>query len=74
MQIYAFYYKLLPESNSSNQGFNLSDDGVGQSDSLSVFYGLPVYSKFKILFYTFTKTLGQRFDIFSFPLLDLSFP
>ena len=25
------------------------------------------YSKFKILFYTFTKTLGQRFDIFSSP-------
>ena len=43
------------------------DDGVGQWDSLSVFYGLPVYSKFKILFYTFTKTLGQRFDIFSSP-------
>ena len=40
-------------------------DGVGEWDSLSVFYGLPVYSKFKILFYTFTKTLGQRFDIFS---------
>ena len=36
-------------------------------DSLSVFYGLPVYFKFKILFYTFTKTLGQRFDIFSSP-------
>ena len=44
------------------------DDGVGQWDSLSVFYGLPVYFKFKILFYTFTKTLGQRFDIFSCPL------
>ena len=43
------------------------DDGVGQWDSLSVFYGLPVYFKFKILFYSFTKTLGQRFDIFSSP-------
>ena len=30
-------------------------DSVGQWDSLSVFYGLPVYFKFKILFYTFTK-------------------
>ena len=30
-------------------------------------FGLPVYFKFKILFYTFTKTLGQRFDIFSSP-------
>ena len=36
-------------------------------DSLSIFYGLPVYSKFKILFYTFTKALGQRFDIFRSP-------
>ena len=43
------------------------DDGICQWDSLSFFYGLPVYSKFKILFYTFTKTLGQRFDIFSSP-------
>ena len=42
-------------------------DSVSQWDSLSVFYGLPVYSKFKILFYTFTKTLGQTFDIFSSP-------
>jgi hypothetical protein len=42
-------------------------DSVSEWDSLSVFYGLPVYFKFKILFYTFTKTLGQRFDIFSSP-------
>ena len=42
-------------------------DGVGEWDSLSVFYGLPVNFKFKFLFYTFTKTLGQRFDIFSSP-------
>ena len=49
-------------------------DGVSQWDSLSVFYGLPVYFKFKILFYTFTKTLGQRFDIFSYPLPDLLSP
>ena len=32
------------------------------------------YSKFKILFYTFTKALGQRFDIFSSPDPDLLFP
>ena len=43
------------------------DDGVSQWDSLSFFYGLPVYSRFKILFYTFIKILGQRFDIFSSP-------
>ena len=29
------------------------------------FLGLPVYFKLMILFYTFTKALGQRFDIFS---------
>ena len=27
------------------------------------FLGLPVYFKLMILFYTFTKALGQRFDI-----------
>ena len=42
-------------------------DAVGDCGSLSFFSGLPVYSKFKILFYTFTKTLGQRFDIFGSP-------
>ena len=29
------------------------------------FLGLPVYFKLMILFHTFTKALGQRFDIFS---------
>ena len=38
------------------------------------FLGLPIYFKFRILFYTFTKTLGQRFDIFSFPHPDLLSP
>ena len=31
------------------------------------FLGLPIYFKFKIFFYAFTKALGQRFDIFSSP-------
>ena len=31
------------------------------------FLGLHIYFKFKIFFYTFTKALGQRFDIFSSP-------
>ena len=31
------------------------------------FPGLPIYFNLKILFYTFTKALGQRFDIFSSP-------
>ena len=30
-----------------------------------IFLGLPVHFKLMILFYTFTKALGQRFDIFS---------
>ena len=29
------------------------------------FLGLHIYFKFKIFFYTFTKALGQRFDVFS---------
>ena len=29
------------------------------------FLGLPVYFKLMLLFYTFKKPLGQRFDIFS---------
>ena len=40
--------------------------GVGENlrQPLS-FLGLPVYFKLMILFYTLTKALGQRFDIFS---------
>ena len=34
---------------------------------LIYFFGLHIYFKLKILFYTFTKALGQRFDIFSSP-------
>ena len=30
-----------------------------------ILLGLPLYFKLMILFYTFTKALGQRFDIFS---------
>ena len=43
--------------------------GVGEYRcSLSfIFLGLHIYFKLKILFYTFTKALGQRFDIFSSP-------
>ena len=31
------------------------------------FLGLHIYFKFKVFFYTFTKALGQKFDIFSSP-------
>ena len=40
----------------------------GVSEKLNqplTFLGMPVYFKLMILFYTFTKVLGQRFDIFS---------
>ena len=47
----------------------IQPEGVsGVSEKLRqplIFLGLPVYFKLKILFYTFTKALGQRFDIFS---------
>ena len=42
-------------------------NSVGDEAASQFSFGLPVYFKFKILFYTFTKTLGQRFDIFSSP-------
>ena len=42
-------------------------NGVGDETASHFSFGLPVYSKFKILFYTVTKTVGQRFDIFSSP-------
>ena len=42
-------------------------NGVRNEAASQFSFGLPVYFKFKILFYTFTKTLGQRFDIFSSP-------
>ena len=55
----------LSESSSSTQGFNLKRWMVlAMRQPLSLF-GLPVYFKLKIFFYTFTKALGQRFDIFS---------
>ena len=36
--------------------------------------GLHVYFKLQVLFYTLTKALGQRFDVFSFPHPDLLSP
>ena len=35
---------------------------------------LHVYFKLQVLFYTLTKALGQRFDIFSFPHPDFLSP
>ena len=58
----------LPESRSSSQGFNLRRWTVLANETAFQFsFGLPIYFKFKILFYTFPKTLGQRFDIISSP-------
>ena len=42
-------------------------NGVGDETASHFSFGLPLYFKFKILFYIFTKTLGQRFDIFGSP-------
>ena len=58
----------VPESSSSSQGFNLKGWAVSAREKLRQplsFLGLLVYFKLMILFYTFTKALGQRFDIFS---------
>ena len=55
-------------------GVQLHQPGIQPEEMSSVgeklrqplsFLGLPVYFKLTILFYTFTKALGQRFDIFS---------
>ena len=72
------------DSDSSDAGVQLQQPGIQpekmngvskKNESASQFsFGLPVYFKFKILFYTFTKTLGQRFDIFSSPLPYLLSP
>ena len=44
----------------------LSRIGERETEEASqVFFGLPVYFKLMILFYTFTKALGQGVDIFS---------
>ena len=57
----------LLESSSSSQGINLKRWTVSAMRQPLSFLGLPIYFKFKIFFYTFTKPLGQRFDIFSSP-------
>ena len=62
-------HSVVPESGSSSQAINLKRWTVSarkMRQPLS-FLGLPIYFKFKIFFYTFTKALGQRFDIFSPP-------
>ena len=44
---------------------------VGDDVASDSRYGLHVYFKLQVFFYTLTKALGQRFDIFSFPHPDL---
>ena len=50
--------------------------GVGRElmQPLTQGVGLHVYFKHQVFFYTLTKALGQRFDIFSFPHPDLLSP
>ena len=49
-------------------------NGVRNEAASQFSFGLPVYFKFKILFYTFTKTLGQRLTFSVPPLPDLLSP
>ena len=60
-----FYIRFCQSPTPAARDSTWRDGQCLQWDSLSFFCGLPVYSKFKILFYIFTKILGQRFDIFS---------
>ena len=71
----SYFSKLTPVLPPVNAGVQLQQpgiqleeaNGVGDETASHFSFGLPVYSKFKILFYTFSKTLGQRFDTFSSP-------
>ena len=40
-------------------------NGVGNETASQFSFELPLYFKFKIFFYTFTKALGQRCGILS---------
>ena len=57
----------VPESSSSSQGFNLKRWTVLANETASQFSWTACLFQVYILFYTFTKTLVQRFDIFSSP-------
>ena len=60
----------MQETQLQSLGWEDLEKGMTTHSSMFFFFfvlGLPIYFKFKILFYTFTKTLGQRFDIFSSP-------
>ena len=68
------HIKKLKDKNHMIAGVQLQQLGIqpegvsGVNEKLRqplVFLGLPVYFKLMILSYTFTKALGQRFDIFS---------
>lgn len=68
-----FYLHLVEYSDYKSAGVQLQQPGIQPEGVSSVgeklrqplsFLGLPVYFKLMILFYTFTKPLGQRFDIF----------
>ena len=60
--------KFLPESSASSQGFNLKGEQCRRDTEADSQFSWTAYLfQAKILFYTFTKALGQRFDIFNFP-------
>ena len=56
----------VPESNSSNQGFNLKRWTVSANETVSQFSMDCLFiSSLRFSFIILQKTLGQRFDIFS---------
>ena len=57
----------MPEFSSTSQGFHLKGTTVSVTNETASQFSWTAYFKFKILFYTFTKTVGQRFDVFSSP-------
>ena len=60
--------KFLPESSASSQGFNLKGEQCRRDTEADSQFSWTAYLfQAKIIFYTFTKALGQRFDIFSSP-------
>ena len=62
VSLFGLWSPALAARNSTWRGGRCQREKLRQPLS---FLGLPVYFELMILFYTFTKALGQRFDIFS---------
>ena len=65
----------LPESSSNSQGISLKGwEVLADNDVASDWYGTTCLFQASGFFYTLTKALRQRFDIFSYPHPDLLSP